>query len=241
MPTVLIGVSASLIGIYAISAAVICISLTKSEAECLSSLQEPFAFSFHEEGRVLRLLFIPFAFSFFPLLHCDPVIDLLESFTYARNELFNTICKYFPQVALCGFCYAEILFHVFEMIKILFVCIWVFLYFVSCLESSHLKSIKKFLLFLFKTWWFQFSPVKSLTHLEFILVWGVRYSSNLTLFILSRWLPRYGWVSNGPSFLTDLKFCVCQMLDSLTCLEPFEVLLCPFNLPVYSCTSIPLF
>lgn len=83
-----IGVSASLRGTHAISAAVTCVSLTKSEAECLSSLQEPFAFSFHEKGRVLRLLFLPFAFSFYPLLHCDPVIDLLEFFTYDRNKLF---------------------------------------------------------------------------------------------------------------------------------------------------------
>lgn len=130
MPTMLMGVSASLIGIYAISPAIICISLTKSEAECLSSLQEPFAFSFHEKGRVLRLLFISFAFSFFPycivtlLLICWSSLHMLES-----SFLCDTICKYFPQVALCGFCYAEIVFHVFEMIKILLcVCLGVFVF-----------------------------------------------------------------------------------------------------------------
>ena len=120
-------------------------------------------------------------------------------------------------------------------------CFGVFLYFVSRLGSSHLKFIKKFLLFIVKTLWFQFSPFKSLTHLEFILVRGVRYSSNLTLFILSRWLPRYGWVSNEPSFLTDLQYCVCHVLNSLTCLRLFGILLCPINLLVDSRTSIPLF
>ena len=32
------------------------------------------------------------------------------------SSLFDAICKYFPQVALCGFCYAEILFRVFEIL-----------------------------------------------------------------------------------------------------------------------------
>lgn len=44
------------------------------------------------------------------------------------------------------------------MIKtVLCVYLGVFLYFVSCLGSSHLKFIKKFLLFIVKTLWFQFS------------------------------------------------------------------------------------
>ena len=40
------------------------------------------------------------------------------------SSLFDAICKYFPQVALCGFCYAEILFRVFEMIQTLLCVFW---------------------------------------------------------------------------------------------------------------------
>ena len=40
------------------------------------------------------------------------------------SSLFDAIYKYFPQVALCGFCYAEILFRVFEMIQTLLCVFW---------------------------------------------------------------------------------------------------------------------
>lgn len=152
----------------------------------------------------------------------------------------------FPKLLCVAFAMQKFYFEYFffnfvylKWSKQFFVCIWVFLYFVSCLGSSHLKFIKKFLLFIVKTLWFQFSPSKSLTRLEFILVRGVRYSSNLILFFLSRWLPRYGWVSNEPSFLTDLKFCVCHVLNSLSCLKLFEVLLRPIHLAscCFNCSS----
>ena len=141
-----IGVSASLRGTHAISAAVTCVSLTKSEAECLSSLQEPFAFSFHEKGRVLRLLFLPFAFSFYPLLHCDPVIDLLEFFTYDRNKLFvgHNLQIFSPScfvwLLLCRNFISSIfffLFRVFEMIKtVLCVYLGVFVFCILLREFS---------------------------------------------------------------------------------------------------------
>lgn len=54
------------------------------------------------------------------------------------SSLFDTICKYFPQVALCGFCYAEILFHVFEMIKIL-LCVYLGV-FVFCILLRKFSS-----------------------------------------------------------------------------------------------------
>ena len=58
----------------------------------------------------------------------------------------------FPKLLCVAFAMQKFYFMCLKGSKYFFVCIWVFLYFVSCLESSHLKSIKKFLLFLFKTW-----------------------------------------------------------------------------------------
>ena len=61
------------------------------------------------------------------------------------SSLLDTICKYFPQVALCGFCYAEILFRVFffflfrvfEMIKtVLCVYLGVFVFCILLREFS---------------------------------------------------------------------------------------------------------
>lgn len=64
-----------------------------------------------------------------------------------------------------------------------------------------------------------FFTLKSLTHLEFILVRGVRYSSNLILsLVFPDGFPGMGGSLNHPSFLTDLKFCLCHMLTSFTCL-----------------------
>ena len=53
------------------------------------------------------------------------------------SSLFDTICKYFPQVALCGFCYAEILFCVFEMIQtLLCVFLGVFVFYILLRKFS---------------------------------------------------------------------------------------------------------
>ena len=80
----------------------------------------------------------PLLFHFIPrcvvalLLICWSSLHMIET-----SSLFDTICKYFPQVALCGFCYAEILFCVFEMIQtLLCVFLGVFVFYILLRKFS---------------------------------------------------------------------------------------------------------